>query len=67
MPVELNKILEYLLHQTIQTIIIKPSYKAISEFNLKINTNVMSMQSHRGNGLLGLLFPILKVEACNTQ
>ena len=63
----LEKILEVLPNQTTQTISGKPSYEAISELHLKFNTNVVSVSSHKGNMLLGLLYIAIYPEVYNTQ
>ena len=67
MPMSLEKIVVYFSHPTVPPIVGQPSYKMISELKLKLNTDVASIYSHRGDGRLGLLYLTLKPEVYNTQ
>ena len=50
-----DKILDSFPDPTIQLIIGKPTYESIWRVQLKLNANDASVQSHLGNGRLGLL------------
>ena len=67
MPLSLEKIVESFPHLTVAPIVGQPSYETIAELQLKLNTHVASIYSHRGNGRLGLLFLTVKPAVYNTQ
>ena len=50
-----EKIVDSFPNPTIQPIIGKPTYESIRRVHLKLNANAASIQSHLGNGRLGLL------------
>jgi len=52
----INKIVGIFPHPIITPIIGKPTYETICPVHLFLNANAASVQSHLGNGRLGLLF-----------
>jgi hypothetical protein len=67
MPSTLDRITESFPHPTIPPIVGQPTYETLSEVHLKLNTNAASVQSHLGNGQLGLLFLTVTPAVYNTQ
>jgi hypothetical protein len=67
MSVTLDKVVEFFPHPTVQPIVGQPTYEAIAELELKLNTNAASVHSNRGDGKLGLLYLTVKPEVYNTQ
>jgi hypothetical protein len=67
MPSSPDKIVESFPHPTLMPIVGQPTYETLSEIHLKLNTNAASIQSHLGNGLLGLLFLTVTPAVYNTQ
>ena len=67
MPSTLDCIIESFPHPTIMPIVGQPTYETLAEVHLKLNTNAASVQSHLGNGLLGLLYLTVSPAVYNTQ
>jgi hypothetical protein len=67
MPSTLDRIIESFPHPTIMPIVGQPTYETLAEVHLKLNTNAASVQSHLGNGLLGLLYLTVSPAVYNTQ
>ena len=62
-----DRIIESFPHPTIMPIVGQPTYETLAEIHLKLNTNAASVQSHLGNGRLGLLFLTVSPAVYNTQ
>jgi hypothetical protein len=67
MPSTLDRIIESFPHPTILPIVGQPTYETLAEVHLKLNTNAASVQSHLGNGILGLLYLTVSPAVYNTQ
>jgi hypothetical protein len=67
MPSSPDTIVESFPHPTLMPIVGQPTYETLAELHLKLNTNAASIQSHLGNGLLGLLFLTVTPAVYNTQ
>ena len=61
-----DKIVETFPYPTIPPIIGQPNYESISEVHLQLNADSASVQSHLGNGALGLLFLTVLPAVYNT-
>jgi hypothetical protein len=55
MPSVVNSIVAGFLVPTVTLIIGEPNYESIAALHLQLNANAASIQSHLGNGHLGLL------------
>ena len=51
---------------TVLPIVGEPNYESIAALHRQLNTNAASIQSHLGNGLLGLLQLTVSAAVCNT-
>ena len=67
MPSALERIIESFPHPTLMPIVGQPTYETLAEVHLKLNTNAASIQSHLGNGQLGLLYLTVSPAVYNTQ
>ena len=61
-----DKIVESFPYPTISPIIGQPGYDTIAEIHLQLNANAASVQSHLGNGALGLLYRTVTPAVYNT-
>ena len=61
-----NKIVESFPYPTIPPIIGQPGYDTIAEVHLQLNANAASVQSHLGDGALGLLYLTVTPAVYNT-
>ena len=65
-PTTSKKILENVLHRTMETIVSKTAYQSSSEVHLKYNTKASPLYFRRGNKHLDDLVLIIKPEASST-
>ena len=56
MPSSIKNIVDGFPFPKIDPIIVTPDYESIADIHLKLNSNVASVQSNLGCGMLGLLF-----------
>jgi hypothetical protein len=56
MPSVIDSIVEGFPYPTVHPIIGEPNYESIAALHLQLNANAASVQSHLGNGVLGLLY-----------
>ncbi len=56
MPSVVDSIVDGFPFPTVQPIIGEPNYESIAALHLQLNANAASVQSHLGNGVLGLLY-----------
>jgi hypothetical protein len=63
---DIDKVVDGFSHPTIVPITGMPNYEALSDLNLKLNSNASSVHSDLGNGLLGLLALTVSVVVYNT-
>ena len=61
-----DKIVESFPYPTIPPIIGQPGYDTIAEVHLQLNANAASVQSHLGDGALGLLYLTVTPAVYNT-
>ena len=53
-------------YPTVTMIIGQPGYESISEMNLQLNANALSVKSHLGNSTLGIFSLMVTPDAFNT-
>ena len=56
MPSVIDSIVEGFPFPTVHPIVGEPNYESIAALHLQLNANAASVQSHLGNGVLGLLY-----------
>jgi hypothetical protein len=56
MPSIIDSIVEGFPFPTVHPIVGEPNYESIAALHLQLNANAASVQSHLGNGVLGLLY-----------
>ena len=66
MTSSIDKIMDSFPNPTISPIVGQPGYDTIAEMHLMLNANAASVQSHSGDGALGLLFLTIPPAVYNT-
>ena len=66
MTSSIDKIMDSFPNPTISPIVGQPGYDTIAEMHLMLNANAASVQSHLGDGALGLLFLTITPAVYNT-